>query len=48
MKRTIVIPDNLDLRLKQYIRAKYGEKARAMSLVVQEALKEYLRKHRVD
>lgn len=46
MKITIVIPDELALRLKQYIRAKYGEKARAVSLVTQEALREYLRKHR--
>jgi len=46
MKRTIVIPDSLDLRLTQYIKTKYGDKARAMSLVVQEALKEYLRRHK--
>jgi len=43
MKLTIVIPDELKQRLDNYITKRFGnKKARALSLVIREALNDFL------
>lgn len=45
MKKTISIPEELEQDLRKHIKARFGnEKARALSLIIQEALRDYLRR----
>lgn len=47
MKVTISIPGELEVELRQYIEARFGDRnARAFSLIVREALKAFLDKAR--
>ena len=46
VKVTISLPDELEQKAREHIRTRFGnEKARAMSLIVQEALNDYLKRH---
>ncbi len=47
MKVTISVPQELNTEVKKHILARFGtSKARAFSLIIQEALKEYLARYK--